>query len=115
MNPHQRDMPLILGCDFATGGGGGDAEVPDANATTTDDVLGSEDGDANVFISRRGRVMGRECYERFRDRNTMSVANRLAAAIDRTRPDRVFMDRGGAARASSTCSPRGAMRASWSW
>ena len=39
--------------------------------------------------------MGRELYERFRDRNTLSVANRLAAAIDRTKPDRVFMDRGG--------------------
>ena len=95
LNPHQGDMPLILGCDFATGGGGGDAEVPDATAAAGDDVLGTEDGDANVFISRRGRVIGRECYERFRDRNTMSVANRLAAAIDRIRPDRVFMDRGG--------------------
>ena len=95
MNPHQGDMPLILGCDFATGGGGGDAEVPDAKSASTEGVFGSEDGDANVFMSRRGRVMGRECYDRFRDRNTLSVANRLAAAIDRTKPQRVFMDRGG--------------------
>ena len=95
LNPHQGDMPLILGCDFATGGGGGDAEVPDAKSASTEGVMGSEDGDANVFMSRRGRVMGRECYDRFRDRNTLSVANRLAAAIDRLHPDRVFMDRGG--------------------
>ena len=95
LNPHQGDMPLILGCDFATGGGGGDAEALSAKDAKTEGVLGSEDGDANVFISRRGRVMGRECYDRFRDRNTLSVANRLAAAIDRLKPDRVFMDRGG--------------------
>ena len=95
VNPHQGDMPLILGCDFATGGGGGDAEVPNAQSASTEGVMGSEDGDANVFMSRRGRVMGRECYDRFRDRNTLSVANRLAAVIDRLHPDRVFMDRGG--------------------
>ena len=95
INTHQRDMPLIIGCDFATGGGGGDSEVPDAQSASDDGVFGSEDGDANVFIGRRGRVIGRECYERFHDRNTLSVANRLAAAIDRWRPDRVFMDRGG--------------------
>lgn len=91
-NPHQSDMPLLLGCDFATGGGGGDTEHPDARA---DGIEGSEDGDANVFISRRGRNLGNELYDRFRDRNTLSVANRLARAIDRLRPARVFMDKGG--------------------
>ena len=91
-NPYQADMPLILGCDFATGGGGGDTEMPTARS---DDALGAEDGDANVFISHRGRAKGRELYERFRDRDTMSVAARLQAAIDRLQPARVFMDRGG--------------------
>lgn len=91
-NPHQGDMPLLIGCDFATGGGGGDHEHPDAR---DDDAQGSEDGDANVFISRRGRNLGNELYDRFRDRNTLSVANRLAAVIDRLRPARVFLDKGG--------------------
>ena len=88
-------MPLVFGCDFATGGGGGDAEHPDSRADRADGVYGTEDGDANVFIDRRGRSLGKHLYDRFRDRNTLSVANRLQAHIVRLSPDRVFMDRGG--------------------
>ena len=58
-------------------------------------MFGSEDGDSNVFMSRRGRAMGRELYDRFKDRDSVSVANRLQAAIIRLQPDRVFMDKGG--------------------
>ena len=95
LNPLQEDMPLIIGCDFATGGGGGDSEQPDSSVDRADGVHGTEDGDANVFISRRGRSAGRELYDRFKDRNTLSVANRLQEVIGRLHPDRVFMDRGG--------------------
>ena len=95
LNPLQADMPLIIGCDFATGGGGGDSEQPDSSVDRADGVHGTEDGDANVFIARRGRSAGRELYDRFRDRNTLSVANRLQEVIGRLHPDRVFMDRGG--------------------
>ena len=96
-NPHTIEMPLILGCDFATGGGGGDNEGLTAEQLQQKEYRdkGSEDGDSNVFISRRGRVLGREIYERFKDKNTVSVANKLAAAVDRLNPVRVFMDRGG--------------------
>ena len=92
-NPHQGEMPLIFGCDFACGGGGGDEEHP--TAAQSDDVEGSEEGDANVFIARRGRCAGKELYERFKDRDTVSVANRLQADIDRLLPAKVFMDKGG--------------------
>ena len=64
-------------------------------ASKSDEMEGSEDGDANLFIAKRGRVLGTELYERFRDRDTISVTNRLQADIDRLRPARVFMDRGG--------------------
>ena len=95
-NPHQPDMPLVFGCDFATGGGGVEADHLSAEQLTgSADESGSEDGDANVFIARRGRVLGKELYDRFRDRNSVSVANRLQAQIDRLKPDRVFMDKGG--------------------
>ena len=84
--PNQLD-PLVLGCDFATGGGG------DPN----EDTVGEDGqaGDANVFISRRGRVAGRELFKRFHDRDTVSVADKLAAEINRLKPVAVFMDIGG--------------------
>ena len=87
-NTHQGEMPLIIGCDFACGGGGGDMER--LTASKSDEMEGSEDGDANLFIARRGRVLGTELYERFRDRDTISVTNRLQADIDRLRPARAF-------------------------
>ena len=97
INAYQPDMPLIFGCDFATGGGAGDEEHLSAKRLSgrQADPEGSEDGDSNVFLDRRGRTMGRNLYDRFKDRNTLSVANRLQAAIDRLNPARVFMDRGG--------------------
>ena len=96
-NPHQPDMPLIIGCDFACGGGGANSEQILAHQLTgtAQDRHGVEDGDSNCFISHRGRVKGAELYDRFKDRDTVSVANRLAAIIVRLQPDRVFMDRGG--------------------
>ena len=99
LNPHQGDMPLIFGCDFATGGGGAASEYVRADQLSGQAAdkqgQGIDDGDSNVFISHRGRVKGRELYERFKDRDTMSVANNLAGHIDRLGPDRVFMDKGG--------------------
>ena len=69
-NPHQPDMPLIIGCDFATGGGGSDSEQLTAQQLTKDgEAGGSEDGDSNFFIARRGRVIGKELHDRFKDRN----------------------------------------------
>ena len=99
INTHQADMPLIFGCDFATGGGGESAEYTSAeklsgraaDAHSQD----TEGGDSNVFISHRGRAKGRELYERFKDRNSVSVADKLQRHIDELHPDRVFMDRGG--------------------
>ena len=91
INPAQPDMPLILGCDFATGGGGSETDYETADTGGN----ASGDGDFNVFIDRRGARLGSELYERFHDRNTLSVANRLADRIDRMNPRRVFMDRGG--------------------
>ena len=99
LNPYQGDMPLIFGCDFATGGGGATSEYIRADqlsgAASDKQGQGVDDGDSNVFISHRGRVKGRELYERFKDRDTMSVANKLAGHIDRLGPARVFMDKGG--------------------
>ena len=98
-NPHQADMPLVFGCDFATGGGGENSEY-----TSAEQLSGSaadahsqdtEGGDSNVFMSMRGRVMGGEIYERFKDRNSVSVADKLQRHIEELRPARVFMDRGG--------------------
>lgn len=74
--PAQDHAPLVLGCDFATGGDG-------------------EGGDRNVFIDRQGRAMGRKCFKVFSDRNTVSVASRLAHEIDTLNPAAVFMDTGG--------------------
>ncbi len=72
----QSHAPLVLGCDFATGGEG-------------------EGGDKNCFIDRQGRAAGRRVYERFHDGNTVSVAGKLARIIDRERPAMCFLDRGG--------------------
>ena len=95
-NPHQAEMPLIIGCDFATGGGGTDSEQITAEQLSGKiSEGGSEDGDWNFFISHRGRVKGREVHERFKDQNSVSVANKLASIIDERRPARVFMDKGG--------------------
>lgn len=74
--PAQDHAPQLLGVDCATGGDG-------------------EGGDDNVFIDRQGRAAGRKVYERFNDKNTLSVASRLAAAIDRIQPDMTFIDAGG--------------------
>lgn len=93
VNPHQAEMPLVLGCDFATGGGARIGEMLDPDQMKEGE--GSEDGDSNVFISRRGRVLGKELYDRFKERDTMVVANRLAGIMDRLQPARVFMDKGG--------------------
>ena len=73
---------LILGCDFATGGGGEPGE---------DD----QKGDLNAFTSRRGRVAGRELYEAFHDRDAVSVADKLANHINHLQPAWVCMDQGG--------------------
>ena len=98
-NPHQPDMPLVIGCDFATGGGGQNSEYTLASQLTgtAADTRGQgvDDGDSNVFISHQGWVKGGELYERFKDRDSVSVANKLQAIIVRLRPDRVFMDAGG--------------------
>lgn len=74
--PPQDHAPIVLGCDFATGGDG-------------------EGGDMNVFIDRQARVAGKHVFERFRDHNTVTVASRLASIIDRVKPAMVFMDPGG--------------------
>ncbi len=73
---NQDHAPLLFGCDFATGGG-------------------TEGGDNNVFIDRQGRAAGRKLYERFVDKNAVSVASKLGAEIDRLNPAAVFMDVGG--------------------
>lgn len=73
----QDGFPIILGCDFATGGGG------------------EGGGDANVFIDRQGRKAGGHVYERFRETNAVVVASRLAAVIDRIKPAMCFLDTGG--------------------
>lgn len=72
----QDHAPRILGCDFATGGDG-------------------EGGDANLFIDRQGRRAGGLVYDRFVDKNTVSVANKLAAVLGKDHFDRVFLDTGG--------------------
>lgn len=72
----QSHAPLVFGCDFATGGDG-------------------EGGDANYFIDRQGRAAGKRLNERFTDKNTVSVANKLQSRIDQYKPDMVFMDPGG--------------------
>ncbi len=74
--PDQSHAGIILGCDFATGGD-------------------QEGGDANVFIDRQARAAGKHVYDRFRDGNTVSVANRLAAVIDKVKPLWSFLDTGG--------------------
>ena len=74
--PAQDHAPLVLGADIATGGDG-------------------EGGDDNVFIDRQGRAAGRHVYERFNDKNTLSVASKLAATIDRLNPAMTFIDAGG--------------------
>ena len=79
-------IPLVLGCDFATGGGG------DVQETSSDK---SGTGDDNVFMSRRGRIAGHELFTRFKDRNTVSVADKLGRAITLLSPRAVFMDVGG--------------------
>ena len=96
-NPHQGAEPLIFGCDFACGGGGLPSEqISAAQLTgTAQDLHGVEDGDRNCFVSHRGRVKGAELYDTFRDRDTVSVADKLAARIVELGPDKVFMDRGG--------------------
>ena len=94
-NVFQPDMPLVFGCDFATGGGGSDAEYIGAEQERERGLEGGEEGDANFFIDRQGRSAGHRFADRFRDRNTISVANRLQARIDEHNPDRVFMDKGG--------------------
>ena len=99
VNAHQAEMPLVIGVDVATGGGGENAEYTSAEQLTgtaseahTQDVEG---GDWNVFMSMRGRCMGREVYERFKDRSTVGVADKLQATIIQHQPDKVFVDRGG--------------------
>lgn len=72
----QSHAALVIGADFATGGD-------------------NEGGDANCFIDRQGRRAGRNVYDRFRDRNTVSVANKLGELITRLKPRMVFMDTGG--------------------
>ena len=98
-NPHQGELPLIFGCDFACGGGGSAAEYTSAEQLSGRPADAhnedAEGGDANCFMSHRGRCKGRELYDRFRERDTIAVANRLQAAIERLNPDRVFMDSGG--------------------
>lgn len=69
----QSALPLVIGCDFAR----------------------SEDGDANVFISRRGRSLGHEVYERFHSEDTVQIANALARIIDAREPSMCFLDSGG--------------------
>ena len=46
VNAHQSDMPLVFGCDFATGGGAGDNEMLMAAQLTgrDSDAEGTEDG-----------------------------------------------------------------------
>ena len=87
--PSTPDYPLVLGCDFATGGGG----LPHEEAV--DETGEDGQGDANCFISRRNRVAGRELFRRFNDRDSVSVADKLAADINRLNPLIVFMDEGG--------------------
>ena len=71
-NPHQADMPLVFGCDFATGGGGENSEY-----TSAEQLSGSACGRA--FAGYRGRRQQRihvhartsdragRLYERFKD------------------------------------------------
>ena len=87
--PATLDAPLLIGCDFATGGGG-EAHEESAGETGEDGQ-----GDSNCFMSRRGRVAGRELFRRFHDRDTVSVADKLAGEIVRLNPAMVFMDQGG--------------------
>lgn len=72
----QDHAPLLFGVDLATGGDG-------------------EGGDDNVIIDRQGRVAGGFVYERWNDKNTISVAAKLAALIDDLEPDMTFIDTGG--------------------
>lgn len=99
VNAHQGDMPLVIGCDFATGGGGENAEYTPAEqltGTAADaHAQDTEGGDSNVFMSMRGRCKGREVYERFKDRNSVSVADKLQGIIIQHQPDKCFLDRGG--------------------
>ena len=74
--PAQDHAPTVLGVDFATGGDG-------------------EGGDSNVIMDRQGRAMGRQIYDRFNDKNTVSVAGRVGAAIDKFKPVMSFFDTGG--------------------
>lgn len=87
--PDASDYPLVIGCDFATGGGGEPHE--EAAGEEGEDSK----GDWNCFISRRGRVAGRELFRAFPDRDAVSVANKLATEINRLNPALVFMDQGG--------------------
>lgn len=77
--PPQDHAPLVLGVDFATGGGDSDGEA----------------GDANVIIDRQGRAMGRKIYDRFNDKDAVSVAGKVGAAIDKLKPAMSFFDTGG--------------------
>jgi hypothetical protein len=67
--PDQSAAPLILGIDIARGG-----------------------GDKTRIISRRGRIAGDECNVTIDTRDLMDVTGRVAMEIDRTNPDRVFLD-----------------------
>ena len=72
----QRGAPMIIGCDIACGGEG-------------------EGGDANCFIDRRGRLAGEIVYDRFIERDTVSVAGKLARVIEEEHPAMCFIDVGG--------------------
>jgi hypothetical protein len=74
--PGQDHAPLVFGVDVATGGGG-------------------EGGDDNVIMDRQGRAAGRKVYDRFVDKDAVSVAARLARHIDKHHPAMVFIDTGG--------------------
>lgn len=89
MLPDAQDHPLVIGCDFATGGGG----EPHEDSAGEDGEDGK--GDSNCFISRRNRIAGRELFRRFHDRDTVSVADKLATEINRLNPALVCMDQGG--------------------
>ena len=101
--PHQSDMPLIIGCDFATGGGGVESE-----AKSIDDKEVGAQRDGNCFISRRGRRLGHELYDRFKELDSTRVANRLVEHIERLKPDALFFDSGGGgAQVADTLASRG--------
>lgn len=82
----QSHAPVVFGCDFATGG----------DAPTEGKRKGQgEGGDSNYFIDRQGRQAGKRLNERFKEKDSVQVAIRLAGYIDKFQPEAVFMDAGG--------------------